>query len=157
MFLLHIHWIRIQPSQSGSGSKLFLATIKKNFKLLYNYKILLSKEVNWMTDCCKSHKKIKLSCDYLTFFTFFWVPGSGSESGSRGSLNLDLKHWINFFFFNHSQAVLLSEMGVRSFNQCCGAALFSRSREKRGGSGSSSTAQPPALTLCLKKRNKLNC
>ena len=41
---------------------------------------------------------------------------------------------------------------------CCGsgAALFGRSRscEKKGGSGSSSTVQAPALTLCLKKRNK---
>ena len=44
--------------------------------------------------------------------------------------------------------------------QCCGAvaALFGRSRscEKRGGSGSSSTAQAPTLTLCLKKKiNKI--
>ena len=39
--------------------------------------------------------------------------------------------------------------------QCCGAgaALFgrSRSRENRGGSGSSSTAQAAAMTPCLKK------
>ena len=38
------------------------------------------------------------------------------------------------------------------YDQCCGAgaALFgpSRSREKRGDSGSSSTAQAPAMTPC---------
>ena len=50
-----------------------------------------------------------------------------------------------------------------SCQQCCGAgaALFGWSRswshEKRGGSGSSSSAQAPALTPCLKKRDKQNC
>ena len=53
--------------------------------------------------------------------------------------------------------VKLSGSGSGSDHQCsgAGAALFGRSREKRGGS--SSTAQAPALNLCLKKRNKQNC
>ena len=41
----------------------------------------------------------------------------------------------------------------KSYRQCCGAgaALFGRSREKTGGSGSSYTAQASVLKRCLKQ------
>ena len=41
--------------ESGSGSKLFLNTIGKKLKLLHNYQIFSSKEVNWKIECCKRH------------------------------------------------------------------------------------------------------
>ena len=43
--------------KSGSGSKIFLNTIWKKLKLLHNYKISSSKEVNWKIECCIRPKK----------------------------------------------------------------------------------------------------
>ena len=67
-FPFHVHrigiGIGIQPKiliriliqkDLESGSKLFLNTIFKKFKLLHNYKTFSSKEVNWKIECCKSH------------------------------------------------------------------------------------------------------
>ena len=60
-----------------------------------------------MTECCKSHSKVKLCCDYLTFMTFFQplYPDPDFESGSRIRIRIqrtpesgsnrdpDPKHW----------------------------------------------------------------
>ena len=54
-----------------------------------HYRIFLSKEVNWMTECCKSHYKVKLCSDYLIFKTFFKPLDPNPDSGSRGPLNPD--------------------------------------------------------------------
>ena len=61
------------PGDLESGSKLFLNTIwQKNKKLLNNCKIFSSKEVNWEVECCTSHQKVKLCCNYLLFKIFYF-------------------------------------------------------------------------------------
>ena len=59
------------PEDLGPDPSYFLTLSLKKFKLLYNYRymILWLKEVNWKIECCKSHKKVKLCCDYLTVVT----------------------------------------------------------------------------------------
>ena len=63
---------------------------------------------------------------------------------------------------NYNRKFISFDLGLQIRMHPCGqcfgacAALFGRSREKRGGSGSSSTAQAPAMAPCLKKRYNKN-
>ena len=63
---------------------------------------------------------------------------------------------ISSFYFSQDRAGVWPRSVVEPEIEPPGAALFDRSRshEKRASSGSSFTAQAPALTPCLKKRNK---
>ena len=64
-----------QKSQSGSGSKRTL-----NPDLIYFFIIITFFHQVKNRMLLKSHKKVKLCFDYLTFLTFSLAPGSGSET-----------------------------------------------------------------------------